>query len=140
MNAPWIQNVSLADIVAGFHYDAGPNSMLIQIVDPDMEFPKPKYNFKEIKQFKFLDIDDNVPGAPQFSHAIDLVSLLQHALENRMNVIVHCVAGICRSGAVKDIGVFLGFRDTESITIPNVKLKSMMMSVVSNHAFVGENQ
>lgn len=139
MTTPWIQNISLTNIVDGRHYDAGPNSMLIQIVDPDMEFPKPKYNFKEIRQFKFLDIDENVPEAPQFSHAIDLVSLLQYALKNRMNVIVHCVAGICRSGAVKEVGVILGFLDTESYTIPNVRLKTMMMRA-AGMSVVGEKQ
>lgn len=139
MITPWIQNVSLANIVEGKHYDAGPNSMLIQIVDPDMEFPKPKYPFKEIRQFKFLDIDENVPEAPQFSHAIDLINLLQHALKNRMNVIVHCVAGICRSGAVKEVGVILGFQDTESYTIPNIRLKTMMLRAAYN-SLVGEKQ
>ena len=43
---PWIQNVALVDIPRGFHFDAGENSMLIQIVDPAMEFPVAKHNFK----------------------------------------------------------------------------------------------
>ena len=59
MQNPWIQNVSLADIPKGFHIAAGENSMLIQIVDPAMEFPTPKYKFKEVHQFEFLDLEEN---------------------------------------------------------------------------------
>ena len=40
----WIENVSLENIKRGHHFDPGVNSMLIQIVDPDMEFPTPIYN------------------------------------------------------------------------------------------------
>ena len=58
-NMPWIENVSLADIPKGRHHNAGENSMLIQIVDPDMEFPQPTHKFKETHQFKFLDIEAN---------------------------------------------------------------------------------
>ena len=39
----WIENVSLENIKRGYHFYPGVNSMLIQIVDPDMEFPKPIY-------------------------------------------------------------------------------------------------
>ena len=53
----WIENVALADIPRAMHHDAGPNAMLIQIVDPCMEFPIPKHQFKEIHQFKFLDLE-----------------------------------------------------------------------------------
>jgi hypothetical protein len=35
----WIQNVALSDIKKGFHINPGDNAMLIQIVDPCMEFP-----------------------------------------------------------------------------------------------------
>ena len=53
----WIQNVAMSDIKKGFHIDPGPNAMLIQIVDPAYEFPTPLYNFKEVHQFQFLDIE-----------------------------------------------------------------------------------
>ena len=54
---PWIQNVSLTDVKKGHHIDAGINSMLIQIVDPAMEFPTPAQKFREIHQFEFLDLE-----------------------------------------------------------------------------------
>jgi protein-tyrosine phosphatase len=59
--------------------------------------------------------------------ANELVQLLQHAFENRMNVVVHCHAGVCRSGAVCEIGVMLGFRDTEAFRSPNLLVKHRMM-------------
>ncbi len=55
---PWIQNVSMSDIRQGFHIDPGFNSMLIQIVDPAMEFPTPMHKFKEVHQFEFLDVEE----------------------------------------------------------------------------------
>lgn len=129
---PWIQNVSLSDIRKGFHIDAGFNSMLIQIVDPDMEFPEPMHKFRETHQFKFLDLektDDSINDdwKIQDGQAEQLVQLLQLALEQHMNVVVHCHAGVCRSGAVAEIGVMLGFRDAEAFRSPNLLVKHKMM-------------
>jgi hypothetical protein len=132
---PWIQNVALVDVKKGFHFDAGVNSMLIQIVDPCMEFPTPMHQFKEVHQFEFLDLEkDDMPDADEFKitdeQAIKLVALLQHALDNRMNVVVHCVAGVCRSGAVCEVGVMLGFNDTEVFRSPNLLVKHRMMKAL----------
>lgn len=132
---PWIQNVSLKDIQKGFHIDAGINSMLIQIVDPAMDFPKPTYQFREVHQFEFLDLEeDQLPEAEEFKitneQAEQLVALLTRALDNHMNVVVHCVAGVCRSGAVCEVGVMMGFRDTEVYRHPNTLVKKKMMRVL----------
>ena len=129
---PWIQNVSLGDVRKGFHFDPGSNSMLIQIVDPCMEFPEPKYKFKEVHQFEFLDLErGDMPDAEEFKITQDqanrLVNLLECALKNRMNVVVHCVAGICRSGAVCEVGVMMGFQDPEVYRSPNLLVKHRMM-------------
>ena len=140
MQNPWIQNVALSDVKRGHHIDAGINSMLIQIVDPAMEFPTPSYPFKEIHQFEFLDIEED--GMTNFGDGVmrdmsefaitqaqadQLVELLQRAFENRMNVVVHCVAGVCRSGAVCEVGVMMGFQDTEAFRSPNLLVKHKMM-------------
>ena len=129
---PWIQNVSLADIKKGHHIDAGFNSMLIQIVDPAMEFPTPMYHFREVYQFEFLDleetdttIDEDFKISDQ--QAAELVRLLKRAEDEHMNVVVHCVAGVCRSGAVCEVGVMMGFRDTEVFRSPNLLVKHKMM-------------
>jgi predicted protein tyrosine phosphatase len=129
---PWIQNVALSDVEKGHHVRVGENSMLIQIVDPDMEHPTPAYQFREVHQFRFLDLeqnDDCINDAwkIQDQDAEQLVGLLQHALDNRMDVVVHCVAGICRSGAVTEVGVMMGFDDTEVFRSPNLLVKHKMM-------------
>jgi predicted protein tyrosine phosphatase len=137
---PWIQNVALSDVRKGHHVAVKENSMLIQIVDPAMEFPVPAQKFKEVHQFEFLDIEEdgmtnNGDGtwtnmgefAVTQEQADRLVELLQHALENRMDVVVHCVAGVCRSGAVCEVGVMMGFDDTEAFRSPNLLVKHKMM-------------
>ena len=131
---PWIQNVALADIPKKHHVAVGENSMLIQIVDPAMEFPTPAHTFKEIHQFEFLDLerDDNYGHEFKITdeQAAELVRLLQHALDNCMDVVVHCVAGVCRSGAVCEVGVMMGFKDTEAFRSPNLLVKHKMMKVL----------
>lgn len=137
---PWIQNVSMKDIKQGAHIEAGENSMLIQIVDPAYEFPTPLKTFKEVHQFEFLDIEkdgltndgsgnwiDMSEFAVTDEQARQLVTLLQKALDNRMNVVVHCHAGVCRSGAVAEVGVMMGFSDSESFRSPNLLVKHKMM-------------
>lgn len=130
----WIQNVALADIPKKHHVAVGENSMLIQIVDPCMTFPTPAHKFKEIHQFEFLDLEENDPWGEEFKitneQAAELVRLLQHALDNHMDVIVHCVAGVCRSGAVCEVGVMMGFQDTEAYRSPNLMVKHKMMRVL----------
>ena len=131
---PWIQNVALADIPKKHHVAVGENSMLIQIVDPGMEFPKPLHQFKEIHQFEFLDLERDDKCGEEFKvtdqQAAELVGLLQHALDHRMDVIVHCVAGVCRSCAVCEIGVMMGFGDTDVFRSPNLLVKHKMMKVL----------
>jgi len=132
-NMPWIQNVSLSDIKKGFHIDPGPNNMLIQIVDTGMEFPEPKYKFNTVHQFEFMDLEENDKCIePDMKindyQAKSLVILLKQALLNRSNVIIHCVAGICRSGAVCEVGVMMGFDDTEAFRSPNLLVKRKMMN------------
>jgi predicted protein tyrosine phosphatase len=131
-NMPWIQNVSLSDIKKGFHIDPGPNNTLIQIVDCGMEFPEPKYKFNSVHQFEFMDLEENDKCIEPDMKITDdqaksLVILLKQALLNRSNVIIHCVAGVCRSGAVCEVGVIMGFDDTESFRSPNLLVKHKMM-------------
>lgn len=132
---PFIQNIALSDVRVGFHIDPGPNAMLIQIVDPGMEFPIPKYSFKEVHQFEFLDVEEKdfvLEESMRCSQeqANRLVQLLQHALDNQMTVLVHCVAGVCRSGAVCEVGIMMGFDDTEKYRSPNLLVKHRMMKAL----------
>lgn len=132
---PWIQNISYSDVQKGFHFDPGPNCMMISIVDPASWRPTPAHKFKEIHNFEFLDIEKNdfaLDEAMRCSQeqADELVRLLQHALANRMNVVVHCYAGICRSGAVCEVGVMMGFDDTGRFRSPNLLVKHRMMKAL----------
>ena len=132
---PWIENVAATDVSTKHHHDAGENSMLISITDPASWRPTPAHKFKEIHHFEFLDIekndyaDDEAMRCSQ-EQANELVRLLQHALENRMNVVVHCFAGVCRSGAVAEIGVQLGFDDVGNFRSPNLLVKHRMMNAL----------
>lgn len=134
MSIRWIENVSKSDIILGHHMDPGPNAMLIQIMDPAEGFPTPKYEFKEIHQFEFLDAEDKdgFPDECKISdeQAKELVRLLEHALEKQMNVIVHCHAGICRSGAVVEVATMMGFTAGERYRQPNLRVKHKMMKVL----------
>jgi hypothetical protein len=127
---PWIENIPLENVAKGQHHACGENSMLIQISDHDMAFPTPKHQFKEVHQFTFLDIEEEGEFAVTDEQAVELVRLLQHAQENRMNVVVHCHAGICRSGAVCEVGVMMGFNDCERFRVPNLLVKHKMMRVL----------
>lgn len=129
---PWIENVAAADVPMRYHHEAGENSMLIQIMDPCPSWwPTPAHNFKEAHRFEFLDAEDGdrFPEECLISdeQAAEIVRLLKHALENKMNVVVHCMAGLCRSGAVAEVGVMMGFGDTERTRIPNIRVKHKLM-------------
>ena len=129
---PFIQNIAASDVPRGLHNDPGPNSMLIQISDPGGWKPDPKHVFRERHFFEFLDVekdtevdDEAMRCSP--AQAAELSTLLQRALAEDMNVIVHCYAGICRSGAVAEVGTILGFTDTHTYRQPNLLVKHGMM-------------
>lgn len=137
----FIENVAAADIPEGNHFACGANAMLIQISDPKAPetdhhpatypwIPQPKHEFKERHVFQFLDVGDDdelVEFGCTPEQAKELVRLLRHALDNRMNVVVHCMAGICRSGAVVEVGTLMGFVDPGKYRIPNTRVKRLMM-------------
>lgn len=133
---PWIENVSWDDVKNGWHTDMGANSMLIQISDPASFFPEPKHNFTSVHQFEFLDAEDSdierYGEEPLISdwQAMCIVELLRHALTNHMNVLVHCHAGICRSGAIVEVGEIMGFTPTDRYRQPNLRVKHKMMKVL----------
>ena len=113
----WIVNCSASDIKAGHHFEPGINCMLIQIMDPAGWFPKPKYSFKEVLQFEFLDADNlndiTSEALIQPEQAKVIAQALKRAKNDCMNVIVHCHAGFFRSGAIVEAAIeVLGFKDT----------------------------
>ena len=137
MTIRWIENVAASDVSTGFHYDCGPNAMLISITDPAGWKPLPKHNFREVHEFEFLDAEDEdgFPDECKISdeQAEQLVILLNRAKENAMNVVVHCHAGICRSGAVVEVATMMGFTATDRYRQPNLRVKSKMMKVLGHN-------
>ncbi len=121
----FITNISRQEIIDGTHEDAGENSMLIQIVDFFDTFPEPKYKsqFQEIYQFKFDDIENEGPTSITDEQAEDIADCLKKAQARGWNVIVHCFAGICRSGAVVECGVEMGFNPPDRVRWPNTLVK-----------------
>ena len=130
----FIENVPAVDVKNGHHMDAGPNAMLISITDPAGWRPEAKYPFKERHDFEFLDAEDEdgFPDEAKISdeQAKELVGLLQRALDNSMNVVVHCTAGICRSGAVVEVATMMGFANCERFRQPNLRVKHKMMKAL----------
>lgn len=134
MSQRFIENVAASDVTTGFHYDCGPNAMLISITDPAGWKPNPKHNFKEVHEFEFLDAEDE-DGFPdeckiQDEQAENIIALLNRAKENHMNVVVHCFAGICRSGAVVEVATMMGFTPTDRYRQPNLRVKHKLMKVL----------
>lgn len=133
---PLIENVSWDDVKHGRHTDMGDNAILIQIADPATFFPDPKAAFRAVDRFEFLDAEDS--DAERFGEeflisdyqANKLVCILQNALTDDMNVLVHCHAGICRSGAVVEVASMMGFTPTDRFRQPNLRVKHKMMKVL----------
>ena len=136
MTKPMIENVSKADVRWGTHMDAGANSMLIRIQDPATEFGQigKADMFTEVHEFEFLDAEDTCgfPDETKISdeQAAQIVALLQRAIDNHMNVVVHCHAGICRSGAVVEVATMMGFDATDRYRQPNLRVKHKMMKAL----------
>lgn len=131
----FIENVSYNSIEKGTHRYPDANTMLIQIVDSVLDFPEPKYEFKITRQYKFADVE-NEEDAKTYGAGISdeqaksLVEDLKFAKENDLNVIVHCVAGVCRSGAVAEVGVMMGFDDPKQYRAPNLMVERKMLKVL----------
>ena len=126
----FIQNVSYHEVQHGTHRRG---DVLIQIVDPGLDFPVPSSDriFKEIHKFEFSDVERETDVAWEHrmspEQAQEIAKILTSALANEYDVIVHCVAGLCRSGAVAEVGVMMGFEDTGVYRQPNVHVKTALM-------------
>jgi predicted protein tyrosine phosphatase len=131
---PWIQNVSLADIVKGCHFFEEHKTVLIQIQDVcTWKFAEPLYKdkFVEVHQLEFMDNDDPDDDANiTEEQAEKIATILTSAKDRGYNIVVHCHAGLCRSGAVTEVGVLMGFDDTEMIRHPNILVKNRLKTAL----------
>lgn len=137
-----IINVSRKNVEEGFHKFFGADTVLIQISDPAQGFPKPKKWFSKTFQFEFLDAETDSEFDDEAlissAQAAEIVTILECALESDMNVVVHCNVGICRSGAVAEIGEMMGFEYAGNHKQPNLRVKKFLMDQLG-WGYVQEN-
>lgn len=131
---PKIINISYAQAKSGDYPHPG-DSYLIQITDPGTPAPETAHDYIAKHHFQFHDAEDN-NGAGEFPYvpkvlikdyqALEIVKILELALFYDRNVVVHCHAGICRSGAVCEVGVMMGFEDPKRVRMPNLLVKNKL--------------
>lgn len=137
------ENCAAYQLEEGKHTNPGENSLLIQITDPDKDFPKPLHKFKEIYQFKFLDVEDYDKNANQGisdAQALEITKVLLHAKFNKMNVIVSCTTGLCRSASIVDAAISLGFDELKKGRFPNIYIKTKIFKYFNQLNFGHENK
>jgi len=129
---PFIANYAALEIGRGDFLNPGRNSMLIQIGDPCCTFPvpPPEFYFREIYKFEFVDdVDPENEFIITDEQAEQIYECLRRALDQSMNVIVHCFAGIGRSGAVVECGRRMGFNDKGGYRDPNKRVYSKLVKL-----------
>ena len=135
---PWIGNYSFADIYNGRHAIEPGRTVLIRIADIGHLFKetdvKLRAEFSAIHLFRFFDIepeevhDETQVGEIVPAQAVIIEYILSEALNEGYNVVVHCNAGLCRSGAVAEVGVMMGFDDLRRPRTPNLFVKRLLMN------------
>lgn len=124
----FIQNVCFWAIEDGQHATPGEGAILIQLWGQLGDFPKPKYTgFSEVYQFRMEDIVLDEEWGPRPEQGITIANILSRALRENKDIIVHCHAGISRSGAVAEAAVALGFESKIKYAMPNWRLKKYIM-------------
>ena len=130
---PKIENCSWDDFRKGNHRLDPLNAVAIQIVDPGDTPPEPAEDvFYTRAVFEFLDAEEPTQFFPEEKLFSDeqagvLAGILRTALEEDRDVLVHCVVGACRSGAVVEVAEMIGFDKCFRYRLPNVRVKRKLM-------------
>lgn len=131
------ENISRMDAKQGWHIGIDRKTYLIQISDVGYKQPVTKYekyftnslclNFDYIEYEQDLNsITDEQAGM--------IAQFLERAKRDSANIIVHCHAGICRSGAVVEAAMSIGYNDVESRNrIPNSLVKRKVMQCLGTY-------
>lgn len=136
----WIKNTDMASVYNGYEadlmkYKDFESIDLIQIfgILRTLDFPKPFKDIGVIKksyQFEFEDVDETdenfIERGIQPEQAIAIHNALMDAYNGNRNVIVHCFAGVSRSGAVVDYAQLLGFEPLPEYRARNEMVYSML--------------
>jgi protein tyrosine phosphatase len=121
----WIQNISLSNAINGIHYFVPHKTVLIRIQDFGNTVFQPV--LFEVHKFCFNDNDDpNDTSNITIEQANQIANILKNCKDKGYNIVVHCIAGLCRSGAIADVGILYGFEDTETKKIPNMLVKNRL--------------
>jgi protein-tyrosine phosphatase len=130
---PKIENCSWGDFLRGHHRLSPENAIAIQITDPGDVPPEPPEDvFGARHSFQFLDAEEPTRFFPEEklisdTQAEKIASILVDALENNQDVLVHCVVGVCRSGAVVEVAEMIGFDECPRYRQPNTRVKRKLM-------------
>ena len=124
----WIGNYSKTAVHEGLHFANNENnSVLIQISDCDSYPLEPARTFTEVHRFWFDDVEDESDKNSVNNKQIEQIAqVLKKAYEKNQDVVVNCHAGLCRSGAITEVGIMLGFKDAETKRIPNLFVKNKL--------------
>lgn len=133
-NMPKILNISMEEARTGEHPDLGGETILIQITDYDIEPPITAKKYLKYYQFRFLDIEDKDECIDEYritnKQATDIVNILKEAKNNNYNIIVHCYAGVSRSGAIVEFAINeLGFEDYYFYRSPNQSILKLLTKI-----------
>jgi len=136
---PKIENCSWADFQKGNHRLSPLGAVAIQITDPGDTPPEPKEDvFVSRHSFQFLDAEAPTQFFPEEKlisdrQAQEIADILKTALANDTDVLVHCVVGACRSGAVVEVAEMLGFDECFRYRLPNIRVKQKLMQACGLH-------
>lgn len=101
--------------------------ILIRLHNPDYEFPEGESEFlREVFFHEVFEIavddSDNIP-----EDVIEELAIILTVAKNLgKNIVVHCHAGISRSGAVVEVATMMGFEDIGRYRSPNRVLKEKL--------------
>ena len=136
---PKIENCSWEDFQKGNHRLSPLGAVAIQITDPGDTPPEPAENvFVSRHPFQFLDAETPTRFFPEEklisdAQAQEIADILKTALAKDNDVLVHCVVGACRSGAVVEVAEMLGFDECFRYRLPNIRVKQKLMQACGLH-------
>lgn len=113
---PWIRNVSKKELNT---IDSG--DILIQIENPGEQFAVASRLYSQIIQLQFFGGKNNPKKDLDITdyQAKIIADILKLSLAEKKNVVVQCVSGLARSGAVAQVGIDMGFLDVGSERNPS---------------------
>jgi len=130
---PKIENCSWNDFQKGNHRLDPIDAVAIQIVDPGDTPPEPQEDvFHTRAIFEFLDAEVPTRFFPEEKlindeQAKDIAEILQSAYKENRDILVHCVVGACRSGAVVEVAEMIGFDECFRYRLANARVKRKLM-------------